>query len=484
VEDFYQALGSSTIASLVEEKVRLGSASDKQDSAVKLKSHILERSKLFLHDHAKDGVKHDARWLEKNLTIQVVSSISLRRALRGHTVSHTEKRAAHIDIERRGGCTLYVLVGKDVDSYQVSQCICKVLIERPNQQSFLTFESFLNLSLYQLRSRGYNVERILRQKAAEQRIAEEERKKQLEIEQRNIREQEELWRQQQAQVGLTPVPSSREARPKTPVVPGTFGSADSSPTSDYSISGSPPTPEPQAPKPKVRGLFSGLKSRLGLNESSDVQQQLQNFLGSGSNRHPEELQEDSLPSYDDVTKPPKPTTEQVSSPHAIQQNLMNAIQSSRPHDSRSLFSPPTTKTVKEQSSYCDSTPATNITFLADASNGMRIFVSKEMTTPATAFLAQNSTALNSFALLLHEVAEVYNLPNKALHIFYDESGGTIAFNSNGSIFANFRFFVQLHQRNMTGEGKVEAVSYWWIVCAHELAHNIIKEHNSEHSYYT
>jgi hypothetical protein len=175
----------------------------------------------------------------------------------------------------------------------------------------------------------------------------------------------------------------------------------------------------------------------------------------------------------------------------VQQNLMNAIQSSRAHDSSTLFSPPTTQTVKEQASYCDSTPSTNINFLAEASNGMRIFVSKELTIPQNDFLSQNSSALNSFANLLYEIADIYNLQRNALHIFFDESGATIAFNSNGSIFCNFRFFAQLHSKRLqspesseAGEGKVEAAAYWWIVLAHELAHNLVKEHSADHSFYT
>ena len=77
-----------------------------------------------------------------------------------------------------------------------------------------------------------------------------------------------------------------------------------------------------------------------------------------------------------------------------------------------------------------------------------------------------------------------------MHIFYDESGGTIAFNAKGSVFCNFRFWKQLHEAKAlgdgmnSGDGKVEAGSYWWIVVAHELAHNIVKEHNAEHSFYT
>jgi hypothetical protein len=478
LEDFYLALEAPTLASLVQEELRVSPQIEKQDTAVKLRSHILERTKLFLHELSRDNIKHDARWLDKHLTVQVVGSITLRRSLRGHALSHTEKRAAAISNERGRGGTLYVAAGQN-DTFQISRAIIKLLLLRPSQQAAITLESFLNLNLLQLRSRGYNVERILRAKAAEQRIAEEERKKQLEAEQTQIREQEQQWREANT---ATPV----AARDKGPDMPGAFGS--DSPGDIFE----PSSPEPQ--RTKTRGLFSGLRSKFGLDSNNETQQQMQSFLGEGpsSPQPPPETQNPTgPPTYDEVTKPNGP--EAVSSPHAVQQNLVNAIQSSRAHDSSTLFSPPTTKTVKEQSTYCDSTSAHNITFLADASNGMRIFISKTIPS-ATDFLSHSSTALNNFAGLLVEVAAVYNLPRKALHIFYDETGGTIAFNSNGSIFCNFRFFAQLHQSKMDSErsagtqsiaaARVEATAYWWIVIAHELAHNLVKEHNSEHSFYT
>ncbi|KAF4624933.1 hypothetical protein G7Y89_g13237 [Cudoniella acicularis] len=479
LEEFYIALGALTLGSLVQEDLRLGQPSEKQDSAVKLRNHVLERSKLFLHEYSKDSIKHDSRWLEKNMTVQVVSAISLRRSLRGHTLSHTEKRSAACTNERHKGWTLYVTAG-NYDVYQISQAICKLLLDRPNQQAYLTFETFLKLNLYELRSRGYNVERILRAKAAEQRIAEEERRKQLEAEKQQIREQEEQWRNESQVVAA----AAREER-KSHAMPGSFGSdsPENSPT---------PAPQPPPKDRKPRGLFSGLSRRLGLDNSGEAQEQLENFLGGGSS-HQSEPPADNPPSYDEASKPvPKPgETEKVSSPAAVQQNLLNAIQSSRAHDSSTLFSPPTTQSIKEQASYCDSTPSHNIKFLADASNGMRIFVDKNLAMPESTFLGSNSSALSGFASLLHEVADVYNLSRKSLHIFFDEAGGTIAFNANGSIFCNFRFFAQLHSKRLysvnpkeQGEGKVEAAAYWWIVIAHELAHNLVKEHSADHSFYT
>ncbi|KAH9217592.1 hypothetical protein DL95DRAFT_521996 [Leptodontidium sp. 2 PMI_412] len=469
LEDFYIALGALTIRSLIHEDLRLGELAPKQDTAAKLRLHLLERAKLFLHEIKRENIKHDGRWLEKNLAVKVATSINLRRSLRGHSQSHNEKRSAALEHDKKTGWTLYVATGS-YDSYQVSQAISHLLLDRPSQSASLTFEQFLNLSLYQLRARGYNVERILRAKAAEQRIAEEERKKQMAIEQQQIQEQEEEWRQQGQMV---PAAVAREENTHLPM-PGGFGS-DSPENS--------PQPNPR----KGRGsIFSNFTKRLGINSSSssggsEVQEQLQNFLGGGASG--QKHTPDNPPSYNEANK----STEKVSSPAAVQQNLHNAIQSSRAFDSSTLFSPPRTETVKEQATYCDSTPSQNITFLADASNGTRIFVSKTLSMNPTTFLTENVTALNTFSLLLQDVCDVYALPRRAMHIFYDESGGTIAFNSGGAIFCNFRFYSQLHVAKMaggSGEGKSEAAAYWWIVVAHELAHNIVKEHNAEHSFYT
>lgn len=50
---------------------------------------------------------------------------------------------------------------------------------------------------------------------------------------------------------------------------------------------------------------------------------------------------------------------------------------------------------------------------------------------------------DSIARFIHVIkplAEVFELPLTSLHIFYDTSGGVIAFNRNASLFLNLRFF--------------------------------------------
>lgn len=465
LEDLYLALGAQTLNSLVLEDLRLGQPSEKQSSAIKLRAHILERSKLFLYEHKKESIKHDVKWLEKNLSVQVVSSIALKRSLKGHGLSHTEKRLAACTNNGRNSWTLYVTPG-DSDSYQISQSLCRILLERPNHSSYLTFESFLSLNLYQLRSRGYNVERILRAKAAEQRIAEEERKKQLEAEQKLIREQEDRISKPNQILQTDSHGQSTKSSENT--IPGAF--ENSSPENSPSL----------MQKKTKNNLFSGLSRRLGLGNwnNNDTHEQIGLLQEDNSHRNKERA--------NDLTPCEETSKGKVYSPAALQQNLLNAIQSSRAHDSNVLFSPPSTQTIKEQASYCDSKPAQNINFLADAANGIRIFISKTVE-PASAreLLSKNVVALNSFAELLYEVADIYILPRKAMHIFFDESGNTIAFNASGSLFCNFRFFRQLHFNEINNKnGKIIATSYWWVVVAHELAHNVVAAHNAEHSFYT
>ncbi|KAK3044401.1 hypothetical protein LTS18_001388, partial [Coniosporium uncinatum] len=84
------------------------------------------------------------------------------------------------------------------------------------------------------------------------------------------------------------------------------------------------------------------------------------------------------------------------------------------------------------------------------------------------------------------LSSIFSLPPQTLHIFHDPTSATIAFNSSGALFCNFHYFHELHLQGWAegdAEKKVEAVSYWWVVLCHELAHNLIREHGAQHSFY-
>ncbi|KAH6840942.1 hypothetical protein B0I37DRAFT_331751 [Chaetomium sp. MPI-CAGE-AT-0009] len=462
LEAFYMALGSGTLGSKVKEDLFVGHITRNQDGAEWLRKHVLERSKLFLHEYSKDkhdAIKHDTQWLEKNLQVSTVSSLGLRRSLRGHAKSHQEKRSA-ASYKTASGWMLYVAAEDKPDMYQVGQAICQLLLNRPNQHAYFFFEPFLKLGLLDLRARGYNVDRILRVKAAQARLAEEERRKALEAEQQRIREAEKEWA---AQNTVRDVKTPERTRDRMP------GSFDHSP--DDSPHALPPPPPQQ---PKTGGsLFSNLSRRLGFETADD----------KPPPPPPEQTISTPTPTQDGGSKP---TTDgnRVTSPATVQQNLLNAIQSTRAYDSSTLFSPPRHTQVQEQTSYCDSMAGQNLVFAAEAPRGMRFFLARDLSTDHARFVASRVDAIARFEALLRDVAEVYGLSDRVLHMYYDERGGTIAFNSNGSVFCNMRFWEQLHGNMLVGRERVEAATWWWVVLAHELAHNLVTVHGSEHSYYS
>ncbi|KFY33555.1 hypothetical protein V494_07516 [Pseudogymnoascus sp. VKM F-4513 (FW-928)] len=476
LEGFYLDLGSVAVSELVEQKISVGDALIDQSASMKIQKKILERSKVFLHSYPSDQLKHSKGWLENNLAVEYVTHISIKISLRGYKVSYNSKQTAVLQKNSRTG-NLCLNITYGVDFYDISQSLVRHLLRRPNNEAATLFESLLTSDLQGLKRRGFNVDRILRAQAAQARIAEDDRQRQLRIEEQQAKANGETVKRDQVkdnsgQGQIEDVKSGYRDSDEVDM-PGAFGNNSPSPASQK----------------KSRNLFSHFTRKLGFGDG-DAQQQLQNFLG-GQGSHPDPKPGHSRSSSGEPNNPPsspprKPgEIEKVSSPAAVQQNLANAVKSSRAHNSSSVFSPPTMNRVKEQATYCDSTPGQNIAHIGEASNGMRIYTSRDLSIKNEVFLTQHVEPLQAFAKMLYDVGDIYSIPRTALNIFYDESGSTIAFNLNGSLFCNLRFFLQLHWTAYKGPtGASAAESWWWVVLAHELAHNLVKEHSANHSYYT
>ncbi len=265
-------------------------------------------------------------------------------------------------------------------------------------------------------------------------------------------------------------------------MPGAF--LNDSPGESYlARSLSPPPPR----KSKGGGLFSNLSRRFDLERDDEAEQQLQNFLPG---MEPNRSQSQPQPAAAAATTTTRPSDDgRVTSPAAVQQNLLNAIKSTRAHGSSTLFAPPRTVEVKEQATYCDSNHAQDLVLVAEAPAGMHVYVEGALAATDTGpFLDTNVGAIFQFESLLTDVAAVYSLGRSAVHIYYDTAGPTIAFNHQGSIFCNLRYFLQLHAAADPARplvrARVDAAVWWWVVIAHELAHNLEATHNAQHSYYT
>ncbi|KAH0292385.1 hypothetical protein M436DRAFT_38400 [Aureobasidium namibiae CBS 147.97] len=479
LENLYAGLGATWISSLIEDDQRMGGLLPDQSSAAKLQNLIVERCRLFLHDHTAEVIRHDSKWLEGVLAVKVVNSLTLTKTLRGYNATYKEKRTAALHRDTKKDATLFVTARPDF--YEVARAIMSLLLKRPKQQDFLALEMILESDLRRLKTKGYNVDRILRQKAAENRMAENKRQQQIEEEQKKIAEREVEWNAQQ-QTRAIDAPQAPQATPeKAKPIPGAFDN-------------SPETNVVQRPK-RGTGFFSNLQRQLGFESGpseQEQQQQRQKQLqdapqsGGGPSDAPPPYTENPGQVVKKSTVSQQP--EKITPPHQITQNLISAVNSSRAHDSSALFSPPSQNTVKETPSYCDANPGQDLSFIGNTSAGVKIFLANAVPASSRAtFLQAHAAQLNAFAALLLDIGNVFLLRPQSLHIYYNESGNSIAFNRQGSIFCNLRYFLQLHWPSFgsaAGEGKQKAAVYWFVTLCHELAHNLVEEHSQQHEFYT
>lgn len=468
LEEFYHSLGAPEVASLLNEQQTIGMVSKDQASAMKLQQLIQERSRLFLHDYSSEMIKHNAKWIEQNLKVKCVQTISLRRSLRGYNLSHQVSRSAVVHSDK----PILYIISQGYDMFEVSQALVPVLLQRSKPQSIFMLEMILESSLQKLRSRGYNVGRIMQRKETEARIADEALKQQQEEQQQEIRERGAAWQKARA--------ASIEKTQQNPM-PGIFPNSPDRPSVTGSVEEEPIIDRP-------RGLLTGIRKHFGFDNPRPSDQ---NPASRGRNQIAEAPKEDAPPPYSQIeghnsqTRVPQPET--VTAPHHLQQNLVNAIQASRPHNSTSVVSQPTVNDVKEAGgSYCDARPGQDITFIGETSK-VRIFLSNTVASnglSATKFQEANASALKLFARILLDCADTFVLHRSTVHIFYDDAGSTIAFNQNKALFFNYRYFENLHLPSVQQGNKADAIIYWCVIMAHELSHNLVSDHSAQHSYYT
>jgi hypothetical protein len=124
--------------------------------------------------------------------------------------------------------------------------------------------------------------------------------------------------------------------------------------------------------------------------------------------------------------------------------------------------------------------------------------------------------IRRFIPIVQRLGKLYGVPPTSLHVFYDLSGSTVAFNANGSLFCNARYYEGWREfmSICIYRGLIFAIDdadilrgsrsnayISWSVCffaplsmtelskfrfftlAHEIAHNLVQPHNSEHEFY-
>ena len=189
-----------------------------------------------------------------------------------------------------------------------------------------------------------------------------------------------------------------------------------------------------------------------------------------------------------VKKPRLPDSQGTITPNYtsnIKQNLKRAIHSCQSYSDQHLFSPPQINKVVESNNYCDVKPQQNLVACGRV-KGIAFYVHRDVNPEDVQ--QQYSGAMSRFVDIIKGLATVFELKTSSLHLFYDTQGSTIAFNMNGSLFMNLRYYLALHDETNDPNqfkkvNRKEALIYWFMTICHELAHNFVGDHNSEHEFY-
>lgn len=116
-------------------------------------------------------------------------------------------------------------------------------------------------------------------------------------------------------------------------------------------------------------------------------------------------------------------------------------------------------------------------------NGIPLFIEEGVT-----LTLEHERHANEFTRLLVALAsKVYGIATSTLHVYLDKNGSNIGFNKGSSVFCNLRYYIQVHGKKMAnappGLGQAfsrDAAHFWFVVLAHELAHNAQDGHNALH----
>jgi Protein of unknown function (DUF3684) len=427
-ETLYSALGSAKLSSLVKQKHRVRGPATSSSATEGLKKHIIERTGIFLSlPELAPQILRSSSYLSSQLNLLSHSDITVERTLtfRPYT-THAESVTAVLS----SPSTLLVTSPDRVNYSQVAEALNALLLKKTNRGTDLMFETILKESLEFLRWRGFAVDRLLNQRVEEERLAtarkeEEERKK---------REDEKMAKECEMALvaGEKKMEEKRLSRGK--------------PRARASLERKPLLAESTTDETK---LANGITEN-GATENGHLTKSQAPLPGSWQRDPPPATFPPPRPAFlssiksalglPAVSSPPHPSGPSLpTSKSSITSQLTSAIAASRPYNSSTVFHPPTSSTVTDApQSYCDATEAKDLQLHGQVA-GVPAFFARGQRERFLATMGNREGDVGRFVGLLGELGGVYNVRGNTFHLFFDEGGRTIAFNSSGSLFFNISF---------------------------------------------
>lgn len=445
LENFYLQLGSKRLSSLVKEKYNTSVELKDAKKSLDTRELILERLPLFLHEHSHgEQTRIKFEWLnsQENFSVKTFGKLEVEKSLTHDELRLYKKQEASAVASktRTGSLQLWLAGHSQIDMYEVAVALCRYLFAAPKPNDALLLMTILSTDLKSLKRRGYNVDRILRKQSAQRQAAEEQAKK-----------------HQEALVSR-PIPamSSKETAPVPPPQPPAPIPA-----------AAPPVPSKGGNAPQDPGPIIDQQRRPAHGIFNKIQDRLQSVMNK--------------PSTGGAPPPRNPTVTPLDN---IASNINMAISACRPEQSNLIRNREQMQMVKESlnEGYCDISGRGGDMLYIGMSGAYRFYVSKSAPQPET-LLTEKRAVLACFNEIIQRLQVVFQLEPKSLHIFYDLGGDLIAFNRNASLFLNLRYFEEWHFQDVSNDDPSSALISWYFTLAHEIAHNLVQPHNSEHEFY-
>ncbi|KAK9702383.1 hypothetical protein K7432_011269 [Basidiobolus ranarum] len=545
LESFYESLGSVWISKQVKESYKpKGSLSETRRSK-QLQDLIVERAPLLLSDQRQiqqSGLYHDADWLATRLKVRQVLEIELYREFIPTKQTHIEATSACVVQDHAKNYYLLVTGQGEIDFFDVADTLAKLVLKKKSLNDSFLWSSLLSTSLINLKRKGFPVDRILNAKKAEiarieaaEKVSAAAAAAALAASKLSAKQTEEYLSQLKelfpdCEPGYLANALSEESEDHVQRVtekllesgypkiqkplPGSFPNSSSNNNRISKL----PEPQPNAlPQPPNKSrpssvfgsgalssgyggsLFNKLKSlsawgkdsrsnspRPSLEGSQNASPTTSGVIPSGS--------ESPSSGHEDKGGIPQPIKSFSPDYHNnLQNSLKAAISNCCSNAQDDIDTKPTVSQVSEDvtKSYCDAKPGHQLNFVGHA-GALELYLDKSCDADEI-MTKENLKSLARFVQLLMSLANVFELVPDTMHVFYDPEGPTVAFNRGGALFFNWRYFVALgHDSNHSktestldtklGSGEVGMI-YWFFTMAHELAHNFVGEHNSQHEFY-
>ncbi|KAH7101322.1 hypothetical protein BKA62DRAFT_743455 [Auriculariales sp. MPI-PUGE-AT-0066] len=424
LEGFYAQFGSPRLSGLIKEEYRVDiEVKDTAASgqAEQIRALIVERLPLFLNDMRATSRSLELSW-DGYRSRQLLRVYGIARKVESQDVSASARHATPTSF----------IQSASLDMYDVASGLCRLILKVPRSQDSLLLLTLLTTDLRSLRRRGYNSESFLiascKRQVAERRALQEaaaaERKA----------EAEQLAKTQATNTRLL---SDDEGRPVSP--------------DNHRMSS------------RLRGLF-GIKSEKHDRPQGDTASEIESPRTPGST----------------IAPPPPPSRSTRPQLPSVVNTILSKPEAHATRKARLIVT--LRGSHNDDHGYCDISGRVEDLELVGTVSGVKIFIAPSIPERQAVFQAKMAS-IERFLFVVNPLRDLYKLPPSSLHIFLDASGPTIAFNRGGSLFLNLRYYEAWHDQDVLAGKPGNAYKSWFFSLAHEIAHNLVQQHDAEHEFY-